>query len=171
MMVFPLAEEQEGNDPPVAIVFVHQPFRLRKVSFAANKQNTPPLIPAIADTDNQTMLNGHISFGVPTIQTGLATLLWKAQGEVTYIENQAWTLDEGYSLVDFPFDTTPQDLEAANASIGLGVEDFRTNPTFGERLANAVLSNYNEDSIYNDHVHYPSGFMSTAMAAVPTNEA
>lgn len=174
-MVFPLAEVQTGTNPPVAIVFLHQPYRIRKQQFDMVKKNTPPVIPAAADNQQDTMLSAQVSFSLPAINTGKQTLVWGAKGENVYIENSAWDLNSGYRLADFPFDTTPMDLdvsphspESNNGSFGIASftnqlqsGNFRTDPDYGQELATSVLNNYTPNSIYNDHLHFPAQFLNT----------
>lgn len=157
MMVFPLQEVQSGTNPPVAIVFLHQPYRIRNYSSSASRALTPPTIACASSNDKDIFLAGSVSFDLPTIDTGRATLIWSAQTDLTYIERESWDIQDGYRIGDFPFDTTPIDLE------GVGYA-ARNVDGFGETLGTSVGNSQGNNSVYNDHLHYPSVWLSNEVA-------
>lgn len=168
MLMLPLAEPQVNNAPPVAIVFLHQPYRTRTIAFKSAKDFCPPYIPVASGTVNNTFLNGSVFFPFPSIGTGGDSLTWKAEGQYEFVENFAWDLNNGYPLTDIPQNISPMDLDQqANTSPGLNPlpgGDFRTTVGYGEAYAANVFSlGYGMGSKYDDHLHFPSQFLTNSL--------
>lgn len=114
--VLPIAEdppESEGELQtwsPVRVMRLHAPYRIRRQSYTARKQNNPPVVPEPADTGKFIFLGG--AMGVSNVlNQGYANYDWVVSTEFSYVENCVSRPEDGLVLGAPPWDT---DIEVVN---------------------------------------------------------
>jgi hypothetical protein len=90
VMAMPVAATaEEAADPdfePVVTIQLHVPYRRRRVRFEAKKKNTPPVLPAPADTGAFTFLGGSLAVPSPVLDAELRDFTWTAVGQYEFVE-------------------------------------------------------------------------------------
>lgn len=113
--VLPLAEDPP-TDPvelaawsPVAILRLHAPYRMRRMSFASVKQNNPPVVPTPEDAGKFVFLGGAMNF-----ETSMNTTFWDSDwgvsGEYLFVENCVSRNGDGFVLNAQPMTLASDDV-------------------------------------------------------------
>jgi hypothetical protein len=108
LVVIPLAADTPATqllrDEYVGAITVrlHQPYSIRKQSFAAKKEQTPPVMPAPTSTD--TLISSAFSFPLPEIgATATPTYNYSMAGQYVYLGNKPYSSNIGYPGGRWPF--------------------------------------------------------------------
>src|ERR1700723_3620445 len=148
LCILPLATPGpvEGESP-VAIIRLYNPYRIRKMKWAANKTGNPPVIPSPVtpstgepgNPDNNygnsyfTFLGGTLNLALPTINNSAGGFNWGASGEYLYVETVPSNPDDGFVIGSYPApglvqvlgtsvygSTVPLDTTGAVVGAGIG---------------------------------------------------
>lgn len=81
VFVLPVA----SRTPKTVIARVHGGLGIRRVSVAAAKRGTPPILPAAVDTDRDTLVSCTVDVPLPAFNPDAPTFNWTAAGEYVYV--------------------------------------------------------------------------------------
>jgi hypothetical protein len=101
VVALPVAEEPDADDPawsPVVLVRLHAPYRVRTVSVAATKSNTPPMLPKPGDAGAFAYLGSEFSIPTPSINADQRNFDWAAGATYTYVETVKPNATDGFVL-------------------------------------------------------------------------
>lgn len=100
--VLPVATNDPDEDA-VVVVRAHKDYRLRTLSFSAEKENNPPVLPSPQNIGGFSFLGGTTSIPYPTL-TPSAGFKWSVATELTFVETGAIDLvSDGYVLGSLPW--------------------------------------------------------------------
>lgn len=178
--VLPIAEdppESEGELAtwsPVVVLRLHAPYRMRKTTYAADKSNTPPVMPSPQKDSGKLIFMGGQMNVTNRMNASNCMWDWTSICDFTYIENCVSRTQDGFVLGAAPWIYESSALEAmivppANPTIGAiseaGIE-ARIGYTQGQMVnfANPLSYTYNIPSFL------PGQFFSDQMVdgVVPT---
>lgn len=137
--VLPLAEEPPTDEfeletwSPVVIARLHAPYRIRRVVYDVEKQNTPPVIPTPGvDAGKFVFVGGAL--GIHPVQNQTFTMWdWKVAAEYVYVEDCVSRPEDGFVLGTPPWEwqsTLEAVLPPGTPTIG-AISQAGTEPRMG----------------------------------------
>lgn len=101
---------------------VHAPVGYRTFEFEYAKDNTPPLYPAMADTDSgDTFLGAELGFPTPRINDG-GWLTFGVEGRYTFVQPEGGrSTEDSFPIDRYPFVTSLDALHTLPPPVGDGL--------------------------------------------------
>lgn len=171
--VLPLAEDPPTSDgelatySPVVILRLHAPYRIRRMSYAARKQNNPPVVPTPDDTGKFIFLAGSITF-TNGLNAGYANYDWQVNAEYVFVENCVSRTEDGFVLGSPPYNTNVEgqnanDYPSGKPTIG-AISEAGMDALVGWRMMDTISPELNQGLYaYNNRSYFPKSFFSDDM--------
>lgn len=173
-----MSDEETGDNTgalkdwsPVVVLRLHAPYRVRRQTTSAKKQNTPPVVPSPADAGKFVFAGGAISIANALNMTN-ANFDWLVNTEYVFVENCVSRNQDGFVLGAPPYDTL---IETGNSqAFGILPSQLPTGmgPEFGAvasagseaqtgwMMAQNLFSEANNGVYgYNNRSFYPGNFL------------
>ncbi|QEL19083.1 hypothetical protein [Limnoglobus roseus] len=106
--------EPEPTDPekrklwkPVVAIKLHEPYRLRRSQHSYDRQNTPPLLPKVADSGRFIALGGSHTFAFSPSLDG-QSVRYRGACDITFVEHANLRCVTGFTIGDEPYTVEQQ---------------------------------------------------------------
>ncbi len=152
-----------ANWKPFVEVRLHAPYRMRKVSYTAQKDITPPIIPEPADSGAYTFLAGSVSIPHPKVRPN-GEFCWTVATDYFYAEASPSHSESGFVLggIFDTFDTPGQGLGASASDAPASVREAGADVKAGWYLAKSIDLN-NPAWSYSEVAYFPAQLFSSDM--------
>lgn len=86
LVVLPVASYTSGSPGAHRVIRLHGGLAMRRVTWRSTRVGVPPMIPAAADSGNDTILSAVVIPSLPMPDKANGAYSWTVQGEYTYVQ-------------------------------------------------------------------------------------
>jgi len=167
--VLPVAlDNPTTTESPVDVIQAFTPYRMRTLSFAADKEGTPPLFPAPSTSGAFTFIGGDLTLPAPAPQAN-GRFRWSGSGEYVFVSTAQQEATLGFVIGQRPFVYASQDdlpINDQSQGIPREVSLAGRGPKTGYLLGQAIDLT-SPLYVYDEPSYLPKTFFSTDLLNGP----
>jgi hypothetical protein len=126
---------------PVAVVQLHEPYRVRNVQVSHIREKAPPLLPSPKDSTRFKFLGGTYLLPRPSENFDGVTMTWEAGAELNFVEAGSTAWFTGFVMTEPPVVTSAEVVAKSLVTPSETTRETANGPRYGETVGNLVNHN------------------------------